>query len=95
MKHLPLINAIVALPGKPDLYRVSYINSGKQRITLEYVGTRVHGPEDSIGSVQLQSGSILSGDAFSAYCADRWPVEQPKRTTLNVQNGVLGASGGL
>ena len=89
MTNLPPINAIVALAGKPNLFRVGYINPGKHRITLEYVGTLV---DDYILMV---SGEKLSGDAFNEYCADRWPVEQPKRTTLAVQNGVMGASGGL
>lgn len=88
----PPINCITSLAGRPELWRVGYVNPGKGRVTLEYVG-RIVGPD----KIMLKDGSEVSTIAFDEYRACHWPMahDRPKSVTLAMQNGVMGAKGGL
>lgn len=97
----PLEGQITALANQPHIWRVSYVNPGKQRLSLEYVGTVVK-PDTGKGDgrIHLVTGETVSVEEFEQVRRRRWPMPHeeetnPQNPTLGVQNGVMGQKGGF
>lgn len=101
--HLaPKINTLTMLTRSPHIWRVSYINVGRRRISLEYVGTIVAEDKMSPVNIRLADGKMLDLAGFHEYAKTIWPQsEQDTKTgetehkTLAVDNAAMGAKGGL
>jgi len=98
----PAINTLTIMNGV--LWRVSYHNPNKCRVTTEAVGVIVKSDpkdQDSPNVVKLlATGKIYTQEAFEAFRRATWPLahekdRNPKNTTLGVKSGRMGAKGGF
>jgi hypothetical protein len=94
----------VALPPRnfvtpigPGVYRASYINEGKARVTMELVAVGLRRDEGKPVFALLATGEEMTAEQLDAYLRERWPMEKeigrnPANVTLGVQNGVMGGT---
>lgn len=74
----PKINTIVKFGG--CLYRVSYVNVGKERVTFECLGYFLNNTQ-----LKLMNGKVLYVEKFDEYRRKTWPLaHETGRNTANV-----------
>ena len=95
----PPVNTITNHRGA--LWRVSYHNPGKLRVTTEAIAIVMPGKDGSDPTIRLLStGEDFSAEQFEAYRRRKWPLphelgRNPNNQTLGVKSGVGISKGGL
>ena len=95
---IPPINYFAVIG--PAVWRVSYVNLGQKRISLELVAVGVGKDGDMPILKLVATGETITGEQLEALRRERWPMaheegRNPANATLGVKNGVMGGIGGF